>query len=908
MPPPKNVIIDQPPSQTTIPGREGDITVPTRSWRSRVPPELSKELETLRRFDTVIRDALKDPETTERFLVSPVGVLDDLKIPIPPDLRKRLSAKNGINQLLVPHRLRLPGNPVITPVVNVRINDRPSTPTLPLPLGQARLFNWWNPFKPSGLLDNGYPVVYEIAKSCIRDLLAQWFDRAPLSAILNDLTQNVTDPALQELIKLANLVSSEFDLDLDLGIPSGMTTSYPDILTITAQVPQPGSTAANSSSTVRISVFLRIAASLVVDHSDPQREQFYLDLANCLADCEAKITFANIPMVGTKVVELSSPFSEFLRTHYPRVNVFFDVPIDRSGASELKPTQVDIKIIDDSSSADSDTLALMLSFADMGPGNRAGFTQSFVGDGSGLVIDFNWLRAKILPELERALNLPTPIDRTTGMWTGTAPISGGEGANLTFLALGVLQGSRDVTVMLGISKDGDCYSASASMAATLSIGVDQGKLIFQPPQFSSPSVDVDIPWECYLLSILVGGVLGSIVFGEIGTVVGTIVAPLLLHSIQGVAEGIVQSAVETVNSTLQNETAGIQQLDLGFLKLAVQDASFDDLLVFQKVDIVDSIPALTENTAFIPNGGYLDLVTGQIAPLTGNVGNLAWVGTGSNRVLMSLGNTALALVGNLDPACVTRYRLYHCSFSTSQRLTLTQLADRNDSQYQPNGLVYAAHTEDGHYARFTITEIADDGLWLHYKTYPRAAAEQVVVPTVELRGQFVARPIQIVGTSPKPKFQSLAGTGSRKWGTWIDPNVDWCDNGTFYANWIGFKEPLLLNWKVQDQELTGNTGTITVNGTQIRYEMSGAQLNLMLYPIVIVAIEIEAELRDADGHQGVARIIVHTVAGGLAGLVGATMSPGVIPPLDEYLVAYRKHVGPWTEIDPASIADQGYRV
>lgn len=274
---------------------------------------------------------------------------------------------------------------------------------------------------------------------------------------------------------------------------------------------------------------------------------------------------------------------------------------------------------------------------------------------------------------------------------------------------------------------------------------------------------------------------------------------------------------------------------------------------------------------------------------------------------MSQSGTSLALVGKIDPACVTRYRLCHCSYSTGQRLSLPQIANWDGHQYQPNGLIYAARTSDGHYARFNVTGIADDGIWVSYKIYPQTVGEQVVVPTVELHSPFVPNLIHTTGTDPKPTFQSLVGQVAGKWGCWADANSHWYNDGTFYPNWIGFKGPLTLTWKVQGQVLAAKTGSVAVNGVSMQYDTSGSQLSMMLDPIVIVDVEIEANIRDGSGHQAAATLTARTVAGGISRLVGTTTPFGATPALGDGIAAYKENVGPWTDVDPERIASQGYR-
>jgi hypothetical protein len=208
MPPPRNVLTDNTPTDVRpVVDRDRDIIVPSRNWRAKVPPELAKEIAGRRRYDAAVRDALKDPETSQRFLEQPTVVLDDLKIPLSPPLRDRLNGRTGMDALSVSHRLRLPGNRIITPKVTAQVQDE-SIPA-PHPPSVSPVIRLWNPlanlFKATGTLNHGYPVVYEITRACIHDLIAQWFDRGHLSDMLTALTAQVTDPVLQVPIQLAKL-------------------------------------------------------------------------------------------------------------------------------------------------------------------------------------------------------------------------------------------------------------------------------------------------------------------------------------------------------------------------------------------------------------------------------------------------------------------------------------------------------------------------------------------------------------------------------------------------------------------------------------------------------------------------------------------------------------------------------
>lgn len=64
------------------------------------------------------------------------------------------------------------------------------------------------------------------------------------------------------------------------------------------------------------------------------------------------------------------------------------------------------------------------------------------------------------------------------------------------------------------SKSGTCYDATATFHGSLTLSVS-GSLITPQLTMDPVSVDVDIPWYCYLASAVVGGILGPVILGVI---------------------------------------------------------------------------------------------------------------------------------------------------------------------------------------------------------------------------------------------------------------------------------------------------------------------------------------------------------------------------------------------------------
>jgi hypothetical protein len=884
------------------------------SWRSKMPPALARELAALReQYDATLRKALGQSEIEQRFLRDPVGVLDEAKIPLSAAMRAALRGPSGVAELATPRRLFVPGAQILTPQVAVRIRDGEAAPHVPLAHAGVRDLipePFAHYFKRTGDQTHGFPVVYEITRKCVEDIGAQWFDSGPLHDLMNALIAKIPDAALRGLAAVAKLAQAAFDLDVSIGMPAGQTSTLPDLLTIALAIPH-ADPSAPPSTDVQVSARLAITASVVVDHSDPQREQIYLDVAHALAACTATIRFANVPLVGTRELDLSSEFAGLLGAlaldgvHPGRIPVFFDVPVDRSGATAYKPTRYDLRLLDDPTNPDCDALALLMSFAGAEAGDRSAFTASFLTSGSGIVVDFNWLRSKILPKLKEALSLPTDIDAESGWWFGEAPIAGDD-AVLTALGLGVLPGTHTITIVLSVRKSGDCYTATGSLSATMSVGVVDGVFTFAAPQLGAPLVSVDIPWYCYLASILVGGALGGILAGSLGSLVGMVLVPVLLHSVQNIAQSVLQAVVDKVDAPIASATAGIQQIDLGQLKTVLQYAAIDDLVMLHRVTALDHLPALIERSVFVPNGGYLDLSNGEVAPMQGTVGDLGVAGTGASRVLMTLGRAALAPIGVVDPEAVTRVELYRASYATTQRVPLDQLAPGTPPV--PTGMVWAVRDDAGHYSRFTVTGAPADGLWIHFKTYPLELGENIVTPALQLTGAFAAfhRPPSIGAAPTAPTAPALhvqVGTGGAAWAIWGSPD-SWYDVGTFTAKATGFASPVSCQWSVAQQPLTATTGTLTVAGAPVSYQLAGASLTLTVDPLVLMTMTIGVAVSDANGRQAFASISAATVGGGH---LGDVITPQV-PELGDYLRAYKKHIGPWVELDPETVADRGYRV
>jgi hypothetical protein len=827
---------------------------------------------------------MADPQTMANYFDDPIAVLQRLKVPLSAELTAALRGRSGLERARVPRRFRLSGGHWMTPQIELRIKPPEREPVLgkpDVPHAVLRLFPFDQLFKPSGLETHGYSMVYEITKSRLNEVLAQLFDKG----LLNRLLIGLGHPAL---------AGKPFSLTVEMGIPSDVVptpaaSSLSDVIGLCATVEY-------TALGITTRAVLRWGASLVVDHSDPQFEIFKVDLRNALAYAEARFTVTR-PNGSVSSTDLSGALQALLvgMNSFP---AFFPLKVSRDGSSTVWPQQVDAKVIDDAGAAGNDALALLFTLPGGSAGDRNAFTQSFVSDGGGLMVDFKWLRGRILPAIETAFGLPAnAISRTTGTWSGDAELPETDGARLTFFALGVLPGTDAIAVFVGARKDGDCYSATASTYALARIAVEDGVLKVPAPQIGDPTVSVDIPWYCYLAAIVVGGAFGELVLGSLGNLVGAVLVPVLLHSTEEAIENTINSALSKVTGGITSNFPSVS-LDLGALKELITFAHIDDLMLLQDVHVCDSIPAHSAGSRFIPNGGCLSLADGQVNPPTVAGSDIGLAGAGASRFLTTLGTAAIAACGPASPECVTRYSLYGRSYAANQHLPLAQLAPTQ---------IYGVTTAGGYYAWIRVTGIRSDGVWLEYKTYPRD------YPAFALDGKFVLayREPRASATTPapsQPTFQSKAGIGvgvdAGRWGSWVHGETGYyVADGLFSISQIGLQPALQTVWTVQGQSLATPTGTITIDSVPFDYQCDAQQLSLRMNPPqdtdLTVNVTIAVQVTDAAGQQlsasrtDTARAL-HQTHGGRQGMV--------VPELGQYLKAYKIHIGPWLEYDPETAA------
>ncbi|BCI88119.1 hypothetical protein NIIDMKKI_33250 [Mycobacterium kansasii] len=121
---------------------------------------------------------------------------------------------------------------------------------------------------------------------------------------------------------------------------------------------------------------LRIVASVDVDTSTNGIDLVRIDL-------EQKLWLTEISVAGFPIPGLDGLFAAFLRNNVKLIPLV-PFPVDHATSTTTAMKNADVLIVDDTSPADKDASAFLVTFGGGSPGDKSAFTQSFItGGGNG---------------------------------------------------------------------------------------------------------------------------------------------------------------------------------------------------------------------------------------------------------------------------------------------------------------------------------------------------------------------------------------------------------------------------------------------------------------------------------------------------------------------------------------------
>jgi hypothetical protein len=724
-----------------------------------------------------------------------------------------------------------------------------------------------------GTETHGYDLVMEFSEQAYADLLGVFFDDTGLLVDAINALPGV------ELESSAFTVAILLDRPGDVSLPGDAT----DVIDIRIGLGEAGSVGS-----------LRLVVGIDVDRSEADRDTVRINFRE-------KIHFADLALGG---VHVPIPSLEArLQDLFPALPVL-PVPVERGTSNPKKIDNADFKVIDDTSGADLDATAALLTFGGGTAGDRNAFSQSFIpaGGRGGIAIFFEWLCRILAPAIEEALELPT------GSFSGcslnqTVRVDEEEDVDLTRLDLTLEDGF--IQLRAEVTKSGFCYDATGKISAKLRIEIADGQLIVNS-EVGDPDVDVDVPWYCWIAVAVIGAAIGGIL-GIVGAIVGGILGPLILWITTDAVEGTLDRIADEIAAAI-NEVAPNTEVPAFGINIIFDRVFLDDITIRCQIEFISHAPIRSEGILVVGNGQSIDLDSGKVGEGEMPTADLRWLGSGFGRKVTTGCNSYIARTGSTSFTSMSRYRLYPFYYESPATIPLTELGIYNPfpfffgDSFIEFGWVYGVRTSENRFAVVQVIEVNYDHIKIRYRTYEKK------LPAVQIVGGFkcervfdISRDIAVQfepslllreagpalsissTTSSVAKDRAVASVSDRSarmrrisdsllnatasllpkeqvidkliseiplrdrrlgnWSTLVKPLMR--DVGRFDALASNFKPPLEYSWAIDGTKLAAS-GTITVKGVSMSYSITASRLVLKPKEKKTVEFELKATVSDAE--------------------------------------------------------------
>jgi hypothetical protein len=309
------------------------------------------------------------------------------------------------------------------------------------------------------------------------------------------------------------------------------------------------------------------------------------------------------------------------------------------------------------------------------------------------------------------------------------------------------------------------------------------------------------------------------------------------------------------------------------VNIVFQRVFLDDITVVFDVAVDDHAPVKAEGVLTIPTGMYADLDTGTVGGADLPGADLGWLGNLLDLRLTTVCDAGVARTGSRDFGSFSRHRLWRYAYESPATVPLNELATIDPfgiltgDLFRETGNVFGVKTDDDRYGVVRALEVSPDFVRLQYKTYDKSvpsvqivgdfecthsdevgpAADLVFVPSPS-RAANLALAAGAAATPAKPdpcatlkaevvplvdravaeqSFYDNVPLDERKIGTWTtDSMAETSEVGRFHAAANGLHGPTEYSWEVAGAKVKDGKGRITVAGTRMNYELSGANLSL----------------------------------------------------------------------------------
>lgn len=688
----------------------------------------------------------------------------------------------------------------------------------------------------SGSQSHGFDLVVEFPETVLQEILGAVFDKDHL------LCRILADIGLGQVCGGFQL-SVAYDRPADVSIPAGEQ----NVLDMMIRLGQNGTVGS-----------LRLVAGMEVDH---QQAEYDLARINLLE----KLYCAHIQVAGITIPGIDNLLASALKNEIGMIKLLPDVRVYRDSTLPGQLKQLDLRLIDDTSSNERDALGILFTFGGGQPGDLGGFSESFLTSltRGGVVIGFDWLLRILCPKIEEGLEMPAGSFEK-GHLKQTVRVDKDNEIDLTALELFLADGA--IKIKAKVQKTGFCYKVTGEVSASLTIEVQPDGNLVVDPVIGDPDLDLSIPWYCYVAAALLTGLLVGFLFGVLAGLIAGVIVPLLMYVMVELLEGTVENITTRVTDTINDLVPGVSVPAVG-INLIFERVSIDDIHITARVEPVDGMPPLSSGVLFVPNNSTVDLETGIVTAGSVPGSDLLWEGVGMARRLVTVGQAGLALTGSRRPSEMNRYRMYQYLYHSPGTVAFAQIASRNpvlrpDNPYLETGKIIAVRTSGDHYAWVQGIEMREDGLLLAYvvfeSAFPWVYIDVLYKPVLAQavgKGSFLANPAYdlhpvnpaVTGDSSLPQALRSRLTTLTHIGLWSE-DVQVVKNPYYLtAVPVGLKEPVVYTWQINGLMAKKDSGVLPGPGAHIRYERANNRMKVELDPPAAADLAVTVSGTGSDG-------------------------------------------------------------
>ena len=464
-------------------------------------------------------------------------------------------------------------------------------------------------------------------------------------------------------------------------------------------------------------------------------------------DLAQKLWLTEIDVVGHPIPGVNQLFANFLRN---KIKLFpiLPFPVDHNQTDPTKFKSADVRIIDDTSPADKDAAAALVTFGGGTPGDKTAFTQSFISPGglAGIVVSMGWICRVISPLIDTALNLGGAF--TNCHLNHSVRIDDDHEVDLSGLSI-TAENDGALHVQIKVTKSGFCYSATGTVGAKITIEVVDGQTLTPPKKgqvlvtkvvVDNPTIDVDMSIWCVLAGAVISAALGGWLAGAIGAIVGGVLVPLITFIAEEVIEGVINSVAANITAALNNLLApGVEIPAVGFT-LVFSDVHIDDVQIGCQFRPIDTAPVRATGTVVVPNGWAFDLDSGRVGVRDMPSGDITVLGASFNRTVQAVCGARWARTGLRDFDDLYRAAVYPYSYDAPNPIPLADMAT-----FDPFGLlfgnlfdetlrIYGVRTNEGRWAAIQAVDVTFDHIQFRYITWEKPLV------AVQIIGGFTCPP------------------------------------------------------------------------------------------------------------------------------------------------------------------------